>query len=108
NDVLALGRREHEQRVRQQLSGHGVHDPGRRHRDQQLGRMTRELAASAVAALVLTGTSAASWSGSGAGSAATRATTMGAGNAPSASAPTLSTNVTVSWTRASYGNGALV
>ena len=70
--------------------------------------MKRELAASAVTALVLVGPSAAAWSGSGSGTAGTRATTMGAGNTPTATAPTLSTNVTVSWTRTSYANGALV
>jgi hypothetical protein len=70
--------------------------------------MKRELAASAVAALVLVGPSAAAWSGSGTGTAGTRATTMGGGNTPAATAPVLSTNVTVNWTRSAYGNGALV
>jgi hypothetical protein len=70
--------------------------------------MARVSAAAVLAALVLTGTSAAAWSGSGSGSGAGRATAMGAGQTPSASAPLLSTNVTVTWAPAAYGSGAQV
>src|SRR5919205_1152276 len=70
--------------------------------------MPRVLAASAVAALVLAGPSAAAWSGSGSGTGGVRATTMGSGNTPSARAPLLSTSVTVTWSASSYGNGATV
>ena len=70
--------------------------------------MPRVLAASAVVALVLVGSSAAAWSGSGSGAGGVGATSMGAGNTPSATAPLLSTSVTVTWSGSSYANGASV
>jgi hypothetical protein len=70
--------------------------------------MRRVFAAAATVALALAGPSAAAWSGSAGGGGKAAATTMGAGQTPSATAPLLSSNVTVSWSRATFGNGAIV